>query len=72
MKPAPAIAWLQEPGFTTSSSPDYPGGVRVEFFLDSTQATAATVILGPEKAKELAEAILDSRSKYLKDGAKTQ
>ena len=72
MKPAPAIAWLQEPGFTTSSSPQAPGSVRIEFFLDSTQATAATVILGPEKAKELAEAILDSRSKFLPGGAKVQ
>lgn len=66
------ISWLEHPGFTTSSTPDRPGWVKITFFYDDDSSKAATIILDEGRAKILAESILDSRSKFLPGGAKVQ
>ena len=66
---------IKDPGFSTSSNPDKPGSVLLQFYEGVKRGPNVPVVkieLSPEQARKLGEAILDSRSKYLPGGAKVQ
>lgn len=56
---------IAQPGFATSSNETAPGYVMLEFFSDEGKFR---VLLDPDQAKYVAEAILSSRAKYLNEG----